>query len=161
MNHQLQRCPGICRMRNIFPTSICNAIHIARFKTLPSTLDLAHCILILKPCCLWSDILRKTKGNLDWEHQPRPVCARPPSSHRRRRNFACPCCQDVQRPTQVWAEVIAELWVNRGDSRKNAASLLAGKSVCFLVVCLRFLLCLRGCLVFVGLTTAPALMGIV
>lgn len=148
-------------MRNIFPTSICNAIHIAQFKTLPSSLDVAHWILILKPCCLWSDILRKTKDNLDREHQPWPVCARPPSSHRRRRNFARPCCQDVQRPTQVWAEVIADLRVNLGDSRKNAASLLAGKSICFLVVWLRFLLCLLGCLVFVGLTVAPALMEII
>lgn len=108
-------------MRNIFPTSICNAIHIAQIKTLPSILDSAHCILILKPCCLWTDILRKAKGSSDLEHQPWPECARPPSSHRRPRNFACPSCQDVQRPTQVWAEVIAGLWVNLGDSGKKCS----------------------------------------
>lgn len=139
-------------MRNIFPISICNAVHIAQIKTLPSNLDSAHCILILKPCCLWTDILGKTKGSLDLEHQPWPECARPLSSHRRPRNSACPCCQDVQRPTQVWAEVIAELWVNLGDSSKNAVSLLTEESVCFLVIWLCFFFYLSCCLIFVGLT---------
>lgn len=107
-------------MRNIFPTSSWNATHIAQLKTLPSNLDSAHCILIGKLCCLCTNILGKTEGSLDLEPQPWPECARPPSSHRQPRNFACPCCQDVQRPTQVWAEVIAELWVNLGGSGKSA-----------------------------------------
>lgn len=145
-------------MRNIFPTSICNAIHIAEIKTLPSNLDSAHCILILKPCCLWTDILGKTKGGLDLEHQPWPECARPPSSHRRPRNFACPCCQDVQRPTQVWAEVIAELWVNLGDSGKNAVSLL---TECFFPCYLIVLLYLSCCFIPVVLTVAFAVWEII
>lgn len=72
------------------------------------------------------------------------------------RTAACPCCQDVQRPTQVWAEVIAELWVNLGVSGKNAASLLTGKGVCFLVFWLWFFLYLSRCLIVVVLTVVFA-----
>lgn len=158
MNPQPYRCPGICRMRNIFPTSVGNAIHIAQLKTPPSSFNSSQRILILKPPRLWPDILRKTKGSLDLEHQPWPLCQTTVQPSRRR-SFACPRCQDVQRPTQVWAEVIAELWVNLGDSRKNAALLLAGRSVGFLVICLCFLLCLFHCLIFVVLKVVSPLLG--
>lgn len=121
-------------MRNIFPTSIWNAIHIAQIKMLPSNLESAHCILILKLRCLWTDILGKTKGSLDLEHQPWPECARPLSSHRQPWNFACPGCQGVRRPTQVWAEVIAQLWVDPADSDNLAADWEACLFHCYLVV---------------------------
>lgn len=143
-------------MRNIFPTSICNAVHIAQIKTLLSNLDSAHCILILKPRCLWTGVLGKTKGSLDLEHQPWPEHTRPPSSHRQPRSFACPCCQDVQRPAQVWAEVIVELWINVGDSGKNAVLLLPEKSICHLVIWLCFFPCLSCCFILVVLTVAVA-----
>lgn len=156
-NAQPYRCPGICRMRNIFPTSVCNAIHISQIITLLSNLNSAHYMLIVKPFCLWSEILRKTKGGLDLEHQPWPKCARPLSSQQQPRNFACPCCQDVQRPTQVWAEVITELWVDLGDSGERAVLLLTEKSVCFLVIWLCFFLYLSCCFILVVLTVAFAL----
>lgn len=105
-------------MRNIFPTSSCNAIHIAQLKTLPSDLDSASCIL--KPCCPCTNILGRTGGSLALEPQPWPECARLLSSHRQPRSSACPCCQDVQRLTQLWAEAIAQLWVKPGALGKIA-----------------------------------------
>lgn len=130
------RCPGICRMRSIFPASTCNAIHIAQIKQQSSNLDAVHCTLMLKPCCIWTNISGKAKSSLDLGHQPWPECARPPSSHPQPRNSACPCCQETH-PSLNWSHCRA-LGKSRGF-RQNCSLVAECEGHWFLLIWLCFI----------------------
>lgn len=146
-------------MRNIFPTSSCNVIHIAQLKMLPSNLDSAHCILIFKPCCLCTSILREAEGSLALEPQPWPECARPLCNHGSPGTLPVPAARMCRGPALRSSHCRA--LSKAGGFRQKCNWLVTEKSVYFCVFSMCFFPYVLCCSVLGGLAVAFALWVII
>lgn len=136
-------------MRNIFPTSSCNAIHIAQLKMLPSNLDSTHCILILKPHCLCSSIWGKQEAAWLWSESE---CARALSSH------GSPGCAETQ-PALSWGHCRA--LGEAGGFRQEYLSWTWLRSAHFCVSCVCLCPYVPCCSALVALAVTSALRVII
>lgn len=147
-------------MRNIFPTSSCNAIHIAQLKTLPSNLDSAHCILILKPCCLHQHFgeNRRQLGfgapAMAWVCQTTVQ----PSAAQELCLSLLPRCAETH-PGLSWSQCRA--LGKSGGFRQECNRLLTEKSVYFCVTWVCFFPYVPCCFILAGLAVALALWVII